>query len=395
MREMIVPLCIALYICSGSLLYAHESRIDEKKADLIVYRPKNDTIEIHYGDFANFDVAIAMHPGEHLLERSYICVSEKASGGEEQCTNQNAFDWSGFLSGTHLVAVSLKSYPDLERYEANRYFLTAESSVMIDTVDSAKIVAHIQHSRLAELILQRDATLSRFNHMFFYNNNTRAVIVENAQQTEYILKYKVIGAPVEVVSHESNERDESPSNSGHQHQQQRHVILFMTDTSHLLPSNRFRDWLCDHAAFADRGYTLSVLTGGDGSSDDTIDSVCGVPVVRFACLSLTHAAQYNSEEPEHIFTSDDDSIAVLRSYLQSSSIDVVIATNTFGDPQTSLLLNVISSMRTVTTKQRTAPLVLMDLPNLLVPHAWCETIDGYIAPSRATGLHPATIDQGE
>ena len=174
---------------------------------------------------------------------------------------------------------------------------------------------------------------------------------------------------------------------------QKHIAMFMTVVSNLLPSNRFRDWLCDHAAFADRGYTLSVLTGGDGSSDDTIDSVCGVPVVRFACLSLTHAAQYNSEEPEHTFNSDDDIITALRSYLQSSGVDVVIATNTFGDPQTSLLLNVIHQLRTTTPL--TGPLVLMDLPNLGIPKDWNDKVDGFIAPSRATGLHTATVTHGE
>ena len=99
----------------------------------------------------------------------------------------------------------------------------------------------------------------------------------------------------------------------------------------------------------------------------------------------------------------------------SRKVDVLMVTNTYGDTQTSLLLNTVHELRNdlcggvadstinnINTvgdnvgkaRQVRYPSVIMDLPNLGIPINWCGQLDGFVAPSKATGLHFLTLREG-
>jgi hypothetical protein len=97
----------------------------------------------------------------------------------------------------------------------------------------------------------------------------------------------------------------------------------------------------------------------------------------------------------------------LAQYL-SQRVDALLVINTYGDTQTSLLLDIVHAMRS--TQQMSSedrapilgtaatvwhpPKVIMDLPNLGLPEKWHGKVDGFVPPSRAAGLHRLTTMHG-
>jgi hypothetical protein len=99
--------------------------------------------------------------------------------------------------------------------------------------------------------------------------------------------------------------------------------------------------------------------------------------------------------------------ALLAQYL-SQRVDALLVINTYGDTQTSLLLDIVHAMRSTQqmSSEDSAPIlgtaatvwhppkVIMDLPNLGLPEKWHGKVDGFVPPSRAAGLHRLTTMHG-
>jgi hypothetical protein len=141
-------------------------------------------------------------------------------------------------------------------------------------------------------------------------------------------------------------------------------------------------------------------------AEDRVAHICGVPVAYFACL--TEEAIESGTLPaggaallEHPLT------APLARYL-SQRVDALLVINTYGDMQTSLLLDIVHAMRSTQqmSSEDSAPIlgtaatvwhppkVIMDLPNLGLPEKWHGKVDGFVPPSRAAGLHRLTTMHG-
>jgi hypothetical protein len=83
-------------------------------------------------------------------------------------------------------------------------------------------------------------------------------------------------------------------------------------------------------------------------------------------------------------------------------LDALLVINTYGDAQSSVMLNIVHALHTSPQERLpapftkcTPPIVVMDLPNLVVPYKWRDRVDAYIAPSRAVGLHTETVALGK
>ena len=126
----------------------------------------------------------------------------------------------------------------------------------------------------------------------------------------------------------------------------------------------------------------------------------------FACLREQEVADFSlSGRPAGLLT--EPSVLPLAQYL-SQQVDALLVINTFGDAQSSLLLEVSHQLALLHgqgegvqeehglggPKDWHAPFVIMDLPNLGVPKEWHHHVDGFIAPSRAVGLHLETTSHG-
>jgi hypothetical protein len=125
-------------------------------------------------------------------------------------------------------------------------------------------------------------------------------------------------------------------------------------------------------------------------------------VVYFACLRESEAASYiPSGAGPSVLT--EPAVLPLAEYL-SQHIDALLVVNSYGDAQTSLLLDVVQAMKraaageslasaedSASLRDWHAPLVIMDLPNLSLPKHWNGKLDGFIAPSKAAALHYDTI----
>lgn len=134
--------------------------------------------------------------------------------------------------------------------------------------------------------------------------------------------------------------------------------------------------------------------------DDGVRDVCGVAVRRFKCLSLGYANSHSvTAQDLQLQDASAEDTPQLAAYL--STIDIAIVGNTYGDAQTSLLLDVVHLMRASNkaggsgAMNGKVPQVMIDLPNLEVPSDWQHKIDALIAPSKATGLHRLSISLGK
>ena len=157
-------------------------------------------------------------------------------------------------------------------------------------------------------------------------------------------------------------------------------------------------------------------------------SVYDVPVVYFDALTVAVAGSINSKIDISSISNSSTvlphttvlqlllhpAVLPLVRYLCSGAVDVLMVVNTFGDAQTTLLLDVVLLLRTlqqpVQQQQQTEqiqhynllfteigqpyswhlPKIVMDLPNLGLPSKWHHKLDAFVAPSRFAGLSELT-----
>jgi hypothetical protein len=127
-------------------------------------------------------------------------------------------------------------------------------------------------------------------------------------------------------------------------------------------------------------------------------------VVYFACLGEQEVSNHQLEDGPALLA--EPAVRPLAQYL-SQHVDALLVINTYGDAQTSLLLEVSHQLALLhrqgeeevqglgDPKDWHSPLVLMDLPNLGVRREWYDRLDGFVAPSRAVGLHLETTAHGK
>lgn len=179
-------------------------------------------------------------------------------------------------------------------------------------------------------------------------------------------------------------------------------------------SFRAMDWLCDHDYFISRNVELVVLTGAhynyhNQSSAELSTYTCGVVVQQFRILDADRAQQFislvsqleNGSERLQVSKLDThDQLSADYAALQRficSGVTALVVENTYGDDQSTVAM-LASKDRcpvTATATTRQSPLVLMDLPNKVIPPHWHGLIDVIVAPSRATGMHAATTTLGK
>jgi hypothetical protein len=140
------------------------------------------------------------------------------------------------------------------------------------------------------------------------------------------------------------------------------------------------------------------------AAEDRVAHICGVPVAYFACLTK-EAVESGTLPAGGAALLEDPLTAPLAQYL-SQRVDALLVINTYGDTQTSLLLDIVHAMRStqrlpvgdsVLGTAATVwhpPKVIMDLPNLGLPEKWHGKVDGFVPPSRAAGLHRLTTMHG-
>jgi hypothetical protein len=129
-------------------------------------------------------------------------------------------------------------------------------------------------------------------------------------------------------------------------------------------------------------------------------------VAYFACLSK-EAVESGTLPAGRAALLEVPLTALLAQYL-SQRVDALLVINTYGDTQTSLLLDIVHAMRSTQqmSSEDSAPIlgtaatvwhppkVIMDLPNLGLPEKWHGKVDGFVPPSRAAGLHRLTTMHG-
>lgn len=128
-------------------------------------------------------------------------------------------------------------------------------------------------------------------------------------------------------------------------------------------------------------------------------------MVYFACftegITSNSTALFNNSGSLSLCLLQHPSTAALAQHL-SQRVDAIMVANTYGDAKTSLLLDLIRAMRAEASVVQGSgatlwhpPRVIMDLPNLGLPEEWKGKVDGFVAPSRAVGLHTFTLVHGQ
>jgi len=343
-----------------------------------------------------------------LPERSFLCLSFAA---QEQCTQSSSFYLQGSLVGTFILKLYLKSYHD---EASNQSLVLSSISAVVDMAHHETLLyQHARQSIYQELFTYLSDV--QWEHIYIYSGNKDASTIEAIDQSP-IISWRVLSSPHDN-EHPTKQQllppqlkpsvrfpwKSSTYNTTNYHNNDRSkvvrrkdssIVFFMSNVNRILNSNRFKDWLCDAATFRSHALRLFILapyneeTDSDGSSRTRY---CNVDIIRFAALSTKRAADFE----KHLDTMDDShpdylDIHFLTAFL-SEETHVLLLVNTFGDPQTSLLLSIVNHLR---SNQHPAPSVLMDLPNLKIPAPWASVLDGLIAPSRAVGMHESTTSHG-
>lgn len=245
-----VGLIVIFCMCASQFASADEHK---NGADVFVLEPHSNFSALY--NEITFKVAIMLHPGSILMHRSYICISEVGSSAGDLCVEQGVFTLSGFTSGTHVIIASLRSFADEASFQSGSYQLMGSTDIILDTVDSAYLVKHATDSQLSHRILQTNPELSRLDYLYVHNRERNLNhSVPYGEMTLHPDEYTVIARPalaaVETVV------DPEPK--------LKRVALFMASVLNVPPSDRYKDWLCEHIAFAKHGYELSIITADNG-----------------------------------------------------------------------------------------------------------------------------------
>lgn len=389
---------------------------DDVDAGVILLSP--NLFDIIHNSSLEITAGVVVRSGT-LPVRSFLCLSFAA---QEQCTQSSSFYLQGSLVGTFVLKLYLKSYPDEASYQSGGggYTVLSSISAVVDMAHHESLLYQYARQSVYQDLFTYLSDI-QWKHIYIYSNNKDASTAETIDQSP-IISWRLLSSPHEdeqsfnptkqqllppqlkpstrfpwkpqLSTHNATYSYQSNDQSKGARRKDSVVVFFVSNVNNILNSNRFKDWLCDADTFHTHALRLLILapfnedTDSDGSSRSRY---CNVAIIRFTALSTKRAADFE-RQLDTMSDSDPDHLDIhfLTAFL-SEETKVLLLVNTFGDPQTSLLLKIVSHLR---SNQYPAPSVLMDLPNLEIPTLWASVLDGLIAPSRAVGMHASTTSHG-
>lgn len=403
----------------------------------------------------SFIIAIELlEPNINLPELTFICITMRSI---EKCTQVSTFDIEMISSGTFSLQISLKSYLNIEKYINNEYIILSSINTVIDIANDNFLQTLIHGINKEYELLKSYLSILKYEHLILYQyksyNNQNEMIpwkvlasssitnITTANQfiqqhhlhsQSFPMVYRDIS---NIVGINNNNNDNIYHNA---------IVFYISNVDNILDSNRFKDWLCDSDIFLKHGFTMTIITtttstaitprskDSNNNNDDNmfISQYCGVDIIRFEALSISktiHLIEYFDEILTSLYSNNNLDRRILNSLIMflSNNTDVLLLINTFGDPQTTLLLKCVNYLkernRSTTIKTTTTtttniidddddidddvdviilkddnvvPLVLMDLPNKDIPYEWYTMIDAFIAPSRAVAFDHSITNHG-
>jgi hypothetical protein len=189
-----------------------------------------------------------------IPEQLRMCFTEfsaeyDAAGDKKSCTGSAAFAIDEFKCGTHLLSFTLES-------GSNK--VLDEKIMVVDVVNTAWLSEDVEEGDLARSLDTLAPHVTRLDYLF-YRNSQHLQLTNVTDATRGTDEFIVLASTSRMVVASPTSESSSPFNP-----RRRTVALFARTAPKFVPSDRFYDWLCDHATFTAAGVDLEIVAPEPG-----------------------------------------------------------------------------------------------------------------------------------
>jgi hypothetical protein len=189
-----------------------------------------------------------------IREQLRMCFTEfsaeyDAVEDKKSCTDSSAFAIDEFKCGTHLLGFTLESGSDK---------VLDEKLMVVDVVNAAWLREDVEGGDLARSLDSLAPHLTRLDYLYYRNSQLSQLT--NVSDTTHGADEFIVLASTGGLVVPSTASDTSSALSP----AMKSVALFARLAPTLVPSDRFYDWLCDHATFTAAGVDLEVVAPEPG-----------------------------------------------------------------------------------------------------------------------------------
>jgi hypothetical protein len=221
---------------------------------IVVLRPNEIELQgVEYADTVYLEVAVWVNDGSQIPKETVICASEvlpelEHSGGKKLCIAGSRFYMSGFMTGTNLMNITAERIASSDAGDGEVF---TSKLLLIDAVDSVLMRVHIDKGQLSQDLWEIAPGLKPLDY-FYYANPFPAM----PHHTDFTLI-----ARMDTVTHGGTESANAVSahSSATLGQRRVRLALFARIAPQFVPSDRFLDWICDHAFLAAQGVDVVVI----------------------------------------------------------------------------------------------------------------------------------------
>jgi hypothetical protein len=231
----------------------------KREMGFVLQHPSNQSLLFSVYPSAMVTIKIALWASNVVgpsPEKLRMCFTEFAAeydidGDTKSCIGSTEFTIYMSTSGTHLMGLSLESGTNT---------VLDEQWTVVDVVDEQWMTNDIKDGSRARSLERWTPPATSIDYLFYRNSQTSESGITNG-----VSEYTVLASTRGGVDSSTATMQNSTFK-----QLKRRVALFARIAPNFVPSDRFYDWLCDHATFTAAGVDLEVVAPEPGKLSSTI-----------------------------------------------------------------------------------------------------------------------------
>jgi hypothetical protein len=256
MYESALPLFLALIMLPA--IYA-------EGIGFVILKPTHEELRaVHLSSSIQIEVAPWVNSGFQVPPQLVICTAEVLpefdyGGGKKICIGATNFYMSGLRTGSNLFNITLESGP----LDSDSRMVLASQTLLVDAVDAVAQRTDAERSQLARELPMIAPTLRP--HDYCYYSNPGEAAAPAASDFTVLAAMESSSAPTAGIV---SGGDHSVIVSTDLAMEEGilppllprvRVALWARIAPQFVPSDRFLDWICDHAYLAAQGLDVTVI----------------------------------------------------------------------------------------------------------------------------------------
>jgi hypothetical protein len=234
--------------------------VEAQEIGFVILKPtKADLQGVHLSTAIQIEVAIWADAGTRFTEQIVVCTAEilpefDYGGGQKICIGSTNFYMSGLRTGSNLVNVTI----ELGAADSDSRVALASQLLLIDAVDVGLQRTDMERSQLARELSVVAPDLKPLDY-FYYSNPGDNI----PRPTDFTALAATDSYTMDRTSHDTDHdsRDRAETTVLGRVR----LALFARIAPQFVPSDRFRDWICDHAFLAAQGVDVVVIAPATGN----------------------------------------------------------------------------------------------------------------------------------